>query len=44
MRDDYLFTDEMKPYSVATLHSLTKDKRGKYTMEDIRLLQNIITG
>lgn len=25
-----------KPYSVATLHSLTKDKRGKYTMEDIR--------
>lgn len=24
------------PYNVATLHSLTKDKRGKYTMEDIR--------
>lgn len=25
-----------KKYSVATLHSLTKDKRGKYTMKDIR--------
>ena len=25
-----------KPYSVSTLHSLTKDKRGKYTMKDIR--------
>ena len=25
-----------KPYSVATLHCLTKDKRGKYTMKDIR--------
>lgn len=23
-----------KPYSVATLHSLTKDKRGKYTIAE----------
>lgn len=25
-----------KPYSVATLHCLTIDKRGKYSMKDIR--------
>lgn len=33
-----------KPYSVSTLHSLTKDKRGKYTMKDIAEYYNGVNG